>query len=119
MVNTPFKGASFKQYTLERYILSMSTTAHYLPLQENEYPWMVALKTSGNSSKPMCGAALISSRWLTTAAHCLTSGPVLDIAILGEHDVTTDTESIITIVSSFFRQALERILLLLLLINDL
>ena len=85
----------------------------------NEYPWMVALKTSGNSSKPMCGAALISSRWLTTAAHCLTSGPVLDIAILGEHDVTTDTESIITIVSSFFRQALERILLLLLLINDL
>ena len=34
-----------------------------------------------------------------TAAHCITDTWVLDIAILGEHDVTTDAESFITIVS--------------------
>ena len=67
-------------------------------MEVNEYPWMVGLKRSG-SSHPSCGATLLNSQWLVTAAHCVTDTWVLDIALLGEHDVTTDTESIITIVS--------------------
>ena len=84
-------------------------------VEVNEYPWMVGLKRSG-SSHPSCGAALLNSNWLVTvhvytstqpkpvlsqvtAAHCIMDTWVLDIALLGEHDVTTDTESIITIVS--------------------
>ena len=67
-------------------------------VEVNEYPWMVGLLRSG-SRHPSCGAALISSRWLVTAAHCVTDTWVLDIAVIGEHDVTTDTESLITIAS--------------------
>ena len=67
-------------------------------VEVNEYPWMVGLKWSP-WSPPTCGATLISSQWLVTAAHCVTGSSALDIAILGEHDYSTDTESLITIVS--------------------
>ena len=79
----------------------------------NEYPWMVGLKRSG-SSRPSCGATLINSQWLITAGnndlqstkfyktmmpgHCVVDSYVLDVALIGEHDVTTDQESLITIV---------------------
>lgn len=35
---------------------------------EREYPWMVALYSSGNF---ICGGVLISSNWIATAAHCV------------------------------------------------
>ena len=33
-----------------------------------------------------------------TAAHCVVDSFLLDVAVLGEHDVTIDDESLITIV---------------------
>jgi len=62
----------------------------------NEYPWMVGLRHA-SSSRPSCGATLISSQWLVTAAHCVVDSFLLDVAVLGEHDVTIDDESLITI----------------------
>lgn len=35
---------------------------------EREYPWMVAIYSSGNF---ICGGVLISSNWIATAAHCV------------------------------------------------
>ena len=68
----------------------------------NEYPWMVGLKRSGRT-RPSCGATLLSSRWLLTAAHCVIDSFVLDVALIGEHDVTTGDESLITIVGGSWK----------------
>ena len=62
----------------------------------NEYPWMVALKRPGHL--PSCGASLLNSQWLVTAGHCIDSSVVLDIAVIGEHDLNTQTETVFTIV---------------------
>jgi len=62
----------------------------------NEYPWMVALYKRGRSL-PSCGGSLINSRWIVTAGHCHESSFPLDVAVLGEHDVTVETETMIKI----------------------
>ena len=62
----------------------------------NEYPWMVALKKEGGS--PSCGASLLNSHWVVTAGHCIVDYLVLDVAVIGEHDLNTQTESVFTIV---------------------
>ena len=65
--------------------------------QVNEYPWMVALKRPGQL--PSCGGSLLNSHWVVTAGHCKDSSVVLDIAVIGEHDLDTETETVFTIVS--------------------
>jgi len=62
----------------------------------NEYPWMVALYKRGRSL-PSCGGSLINSKWIVTAGHCHESSFPLDVAVLGEHDVTVETETMIKI----------------------
>lgn len=37
--------------------------------QVSEYPWMVGVGVRATLS-PMCGAALVSDRYIMTAAHC-------------------------------------------------
>lgn len=65
--------------------------------QVNEYPWMVALKREGKG--PSCGASLLNSHWVVTAGHCIDDYVVLDVAVIGEHDINTEVESVFTIVS--------------------
>jgi len=62
----------------------------------NEYPWMVALYKRGRTL-PSCGGSLINSLWIVTAGHCHDPSFPLDIAVLGEHDVKVETETMIKI----------------------
>ena len=40
-------------------------------VNQNQYPWVAGLYTRRFSDHPYCGATLISSRHLITAAHCI------------------------------------------------
>merc|ERR1719341_1205121 len=52
--------------------------------KENEYPWMVMLKYGG---KEFCGASIISSKEILTAAHCTTGKKATYLTVeVGEHD---------------------------------
>ena len=63
----------------------------------NEYPWLVALYKRGRSL-PSCGGSLINSLWIVTAGHCHDPSFPLDVAVLGEHDVSVETETMLKIV---------------------
>jgi len=65
----------------------------------NEYPWMIAIK--GKNGDQSCGGAVINSKWIVTAAHCvanMTSGKLFgnQKVTLGEHDLKSKTESKLT-----------------------
>merc|ERR1719481_2148415 len=62
----------------------------------NEYPWMVGLYKDGQVF-PSCGGALINSRWVLSAGHCILGYNPLKKAVLGEHDVTVQTDDMIRI----------------------
>ncbi|XP_022243365.1 serine protease 42-like [Limulus polyphemus] len=60
-----------------------------------EFPWQVAIlrKIGPKDSLYACGGALIDSRWVVTAAHCLKKFQAGDLKIrLGEWDVNRDDE---------------------------
>ena len=63
----------------------------------NEYPWQVGFKEK-NKSYFFCGGALISNRWILSAAHCFCcsegdADPAKYEAVLGEHDYKDITET--------------------------
>ncbi|XP_037781911.1 trypsin-like [Penaeus monodon] len=59
----------------------------------NEYPWMVTLRYSGSMSH-FCGASVLASGWVLTAAHCTEGMGASDlVVVVGDHDVTADDET--------------------------
>uniref|UniRef100_A0A8C9THJ0 Suppressor of tumorigenicity 14 protein homolog n=1 Tax=Scleropages formosus TaxID=113540 RepID=A0A8C9THJ0_SCLFO len=65
---------------------------------EGEWPWQVSLHIKGAGH--VCGASVISNRWLVTAAHCVQddskikySQPGVWEVYLGLHDQTRKTDS--------------------------
>ncbi|XP_072168048.1 ovochymase-like [Diadema setosum] len=57
--------------------------------EEGEFPWMAQLYTE-NLGGHFCGATLIASDWVVTAAHCVDEG--VDLVILGDLSVSTPSE---------------------------
>ncbi|XP_067648125.1 ovochymase-2-like [Eurosta solidaginis] len=61
--------------------------------KKGAWPWAVLLAyPDGSSSSPFkCGGALVTARHVVTAAHCMRND--LAYVRLGEHDLTTDSET--------------------------
>ncbi|XP_076066052.1 uncharacterized protein LOC143039700 [Oratosquilla oratoria] len=74
----------------------------------NEYPWQAALVLGRSLGVyPFCGASLISSKWVLTAAHCIYEAEEKEYdykVLLGAHD----TGSIIEVLSHHLRATIKR-----------
>ncbi|XP_026332619.1 venom serine protease 34-like [Hyposmocoma kahamanoa] len=59
----------------------------------NEFPMMVAL-ADRSISEVKCGGVIIDKRWVMTAAHCLVTQTINNIAVIvGEHDTSTGSDT--------------------------
>jgi len=58
-------------------------------ISQGEIPWQAALVEYSDLGKLLCGAVLVSSRKLLTAAHCVKNRPIASLAVaLGFNDLT-------------------------------
>lgn len=59
----------------------------------SEYPWMVSLKYSADMDHH-CGASVLASGWVLTAAHCTEGLDASDlVVVVGEHDLSSSSET--------------------------
>jgi len=52
--------------------------------QKGEFPWMVDIRRPSH----ICGASIVNSEWVVTAAHCTQGGVVGYTVVAGDHDIT-------------------------------
>ncbi|XP_064108618.1 transmembrane protease serine 9-like [Macrobrachium nipponense] len=66
------------------------------PTKVHEFPWQVAI-VDYFGIKPFCGAVVISSSWVLTAAHCAHEMHHGDQLLIGEHNWRQASETLLTI----------------------
>jgi len=49
-----------------------------------KYPWQVSLQKSNGFH--FCGGSIVASKWIVTAAHCITGNPSQQKVVVGLHD---------------------------------
>ncbi|XP_067633466.1 venom serine protease [Eurosta solidaginis] len=66
---------------------------------KHEYPALVALRDITSMQSVFCSGSIISNRHIMTAAHCVSaqSDPRRIIAYLGDHDLSSSTDSIFAV----------------------
>ncbi|KAG7188820.1 hypothetical protein KM043_008429 [Ampulex compressa] len=74
--------------------------------RKGEFPWHVSLQWGdGTSTRHLCGGAILSSRWILTAGHCVMAVPNYGTFVVkaGKHrlDLLEETEQTVRVESSY------------------
>ena len=62
-------------------IVEATRISNGIGAQQGWFPWEVALMDQGFKRKPFCSGSLINSRWVLTAAHCVSSDVTLSTSL--------------------------------------
>ena len=89
-INDPLCGASKKTASSNLFVIGGN------PAKQGDWPWMVAVVRMNTPQKIHCGASLLNTQWVLSAAHCFfkkqQSNPKQYILRIGEHTLNRKGE---------------------------